>query len=299
MPLPLPSSTAFWLETILPGFVGTLLAYPLLPTWARFGGGPEGIAGLLMIALILGLSLHILRLPLTEFAMGRFWVGPLRPLRRWLTSRIQRAADRAASSTPATGEFPSSGMLDVLWSRRFLEALSAGSDWKRIACCPTLVGNAYITLALDLGQTAEVAHELRGDKNSAWMAQASIARAWFQMTKESRQDLVEIGATSAALLRLSVIAGVLTIAYVFRAIAPGGILLNDLAFAAGNLLMARLAYSAGFDELLNLISTTRALFMDLDRDTVQILKKILQEKKAGAAVTAGPSPVSKTGDATN
>lgn len=107
-PLPVPTSVAFFLEVIVPGLIGALLAHPLLPEWARLGSGASGLAGLAAVAVIFGLTIHPLRMPLVELAMGRFWPGHIR---KWRVSSIQSWANNLRS-LPAQSQ-SSDGLPDV------------------------------------------------------------------------------------------------------------------------------------------------------------------------------------------
>jgi len=87
---------------------------------------------------------------------------------------------------------------------------------------------------------------------------------------------VEAGAVGVALLRISVIAGLLSVVYVARLALYGGDLAFSLVLALVAAIASRVAYVAGLEETLSLLETARGLFMSLDRDSVQAIKDFLR-----------------------
>jgi len=285
-PLPVPTSVAFFLEVIVPGLIGTLLAHPLLPEWARLGSGASGLVGLTAVAVIFGLTIHLLRMPLVELAMGRFWPGRIR---KWRVSSIQRWADNLRAQ-PAQAQ-SSDGLPDVtafhrLWDLRGLDLLVAGPGGKRIAYCPTMVGNGYFAFTTDLYMAFEVEHRLMGSPVAVWEAQKAATRLWYLMSKDQRDELRELGAANLALHRLTVAAIVVLVAYLVDIAMAPGLLRRDLAMAALCLVVARVTYVAGLSEIQSFIASARALTMALDRDTVQAIRAYLDFAAKQAAQQA-------------
>ena len=292
-PLPLPTSLTFFLEIIVPGVLGGVLAYPLLPSWARVESGAAGLAGFVSLSLLAGIALQLLRIPLTEFAMGRFWIPAFRERAIRL---LQQRADklREEIKTASSGDdLPSPSVVQrVIWRQRLLDLLVTGPSGHRQVYCPTIIGNAYLSFTIDLFAHFEVEARLLGNPVAAWAAQSEALRVWYLLPKDLREELRESGAVGVSALRLSTLAGVLAIVYAVSSLLSADNALRDLALAVVSAAIARLAYVAGVSETHSFLASARALVLKVDRDSIQFLRealKIQAQQPPSGATTTGES----------
>ena len=246
LPMPIPTTLTFFLETILPGILGSLLVYPLLPSWARPSFGTVGTINFIGLAIILGFSPRLLQAVLVDFAMGRYWIPWMRV---YGIRRLQRAIDKfekeKVEQTPDMATKISRNLPHTYAKGKFLDAFIAQPDGHRLAACPTIVGNVVISFAMGLYVDAtQGGNELGSDPLGA------VVQSWLLLPKDARAEINEMIAVGNGLMRLFVIAGALALVYLVLILAVPSSALRFAAFAVMAALVAEIAYRVGVEETL-------------------------------------------------
>ena len=294
LPIPLPTSASFFFEIVLPGIIGVILAYPLLPPWARVETGPNAYLGFVGLALMIGLVPRLLLIPLVDFSMGRYWPSPLRD---WTIRKLQARANAAVARARvmATPGFPSPrDFATRLRDQRLLDALVAEAGGQRVAYCPTLVGNVYASLVADLYRHFELEAIARQHPSPPWIAQAALSRVFFLLPKETRTELREAQSTGVGLLRIAVIATGIALVYLGHAVVAPSAWPRDLVLAAVMVVVGRVAYVAGAAELISSLVTMRGLFLAIDRDTMIGIREYLASQAGPLQAPSSPPQVPPT-----
>jgi len=291
LPIPIPTTPTFFMEVVLPGVFGAILAYPLLPEWAQVHAGAVGLAGFTGVALLIGFVAYLMRFHLLEFAAGRYWIPRLRDhaIKR-LQSRVNEAREDVVKSS-AGSELPPPPVFHRLWPKqKLIDSMMVGSGGTRLVYAPTVIGNAYLAIITDLLGHFEVEERLKGNMLAAITAPSAVARAWYLLPRDIRTEIAETGAVGVALSRFAAIAGGIAIIYpVHIAFAPSG-WLRDVLLAIVAVAVARVAYLAAVGETHSMLQTTRLLLTTVDRDTAQAFKELLRTQAQALAQPQAQPP---------
>ena len=293
LPIPIPSSLAFFLEMTVPGVFGAILAYPLLPQWARLDSGPSGLAGFVAFSLLIGFVPLLIRLQLAEFAMGRYWPSALREAAiRGLQSKVTKAREDLAKFASADLP-PPSAFSRLYWKQRLLDLFIVGPDRTRVVYAPTVIGNAYLAIVADLAEHFEVEEHLKGNKLATLTVPAAVVRGWFLLPRELRAEIAESGAVGVSLARLSAIAAGLSVVYfaMFATNYSGaGGAIENLVLGLGAAVVARITYVAAVSETHSNLQTIRHLLIPLDRDTIHGFREYLRSQLQSQSQPQPPAP---------
>lgn len=290
-PIPLNSNLTVLYESVLPGFIGLILGYPLLPKWARIESGYIGFAGL---ALLVGFSVRLIMMNVLNFSFGAHW--PSR-MRKYAVKRLQAKVDTILDRKKKVANTMLSLTEGGFQQERFLAAFPEFTIGKKTVLAPTVVGNTVLTLVYDLLKHAMMTGLLikKGSTLDALDQEALLARffqSYFFLPKEVRDGLRESTAVATGLLGLAVISAAVVIGYLVSALSVPAMALRDLLFAVPAAVVGRAAYITGTLELTDNLGIQRRILFSLKEEDLKRLREILipLAEKAMASQKQQPDP---------
>jgi|GEM_PF-5786692 len=251
--IPIPITLTLFLEILLPGTLGMLLSYPLLPPEARVTAGISGWSIFFGLSFLMGLALRMIATPLVDFSMGRYWIPYLR---NRAVRALQKSVERAEAEASKEGFILPQG----IWRQRFLDAFIVGSEGRKKVVCPTILGNGFLAVMLEFA--GEIIIE---NPTSAMQAFKDILSRWLLTPRELRAELAEYLALSSAMLRLSVLAAILSLVYLVAILFNPTHVWRYLAYALGVNLIARVLYGFSVYETLLVLNLVFRMMLALRR----------------------------------